>query len=221
LDLIPEEKIASSLEHFTTERAHTVNLSDYIVSLVKWLIQSENDRAFFKFLAHHVVQVLNSVEFTEDMENRLKDMLEKYTKTTTQKLVLGLLESLGTVDYKDLSVTVKTQLIDWLQSDKAFEQFELALVRIMMTVRDDTGLRDRIEAAKDDLVSHIPWERAVARVMVELRTQLNRESLWGGISDVMTDMADSLRTHPEQQEMLEGLIKRTTVSLLRRYHPVI
>ncbi len=221
LSLMPEDKLADYLERFTADKVHGMDLSDYVVSIVKWLVQSENDRPLFAFLARHVIQVLNSVEFTEDMENRLKDMLEKYTKTTTQKLVLGLLESLGTVDYKDLSVTVKAQLIDWLQSKKAFEQFELALVRIMITVRDDAALRERIEGAKDELVTHVPWDRAVDLVMTEVRTRLNQEGLWDGIGKAMGDMADALSANPEQQAMLEGMVKRMTVSLLRRYHPMI
>ncbi len=221
LNLLPEDKLADYLKRFTEEKVRDLPLADYVVSLIKWLVQSENDRALFSFLARHVVEVLNSVEFTEDMENRLKDMLEKYTKTTTQKLVLGLLESLGTVDYKDLSVTVKSQLIDWLQSEKAFEQFELAMVRIMITVRDDDALRTRIEDAKDELVSHVPWDRAVALVMTEVRTRLYQEGLWDGVAQAMSDMADSLAANAEQREMLESMIKRATVSLLRRYHPLI
>jgi uncharacterized membrane-anchored protein YjiN (DUF445 family) len=221
LNLLPEDKLADYLKRFTEDKVHDLPLADYVVSLIKWLVQSENDRPLFTFLSRHVVEVLNSVEFTEDMENRLKDMLEKYTKTTTQKLVLGLLESLGTVDYKDLSVTVKTQLIDWLQSAKAFEQFELALVRIMITVRDDDKLRARIEGAKDELVSQVPWDRAVALVMTEVRTRLYQDGLWDGVGRAMTDMADSLAANAEQREMLEGMVKRATVSLLRRYHPLI
>ena len=221
LDFIPEDRLAGYLEDFTSEKAADLQVSEYIVRLIKWLVQSENDRALFTFLAPHVVDVLNSVEFTEDMETRLKDMLEKYTKTTTQKLVLGLLESLGTVDYKDLSESVKTQLIDWLKSDKAFEQFELAIVRIMITVRDDSALRGRIEGAKNDLVRSIPWERAVNWVMTEARTQVAGDQLWNGLGHLATDIAESLRTYPERQAQLENMIKHLTVSLLHRYHPLI
>jgi uncharacterized membrane-anchored protein YjiN (DUF445 family) len=221
LDFIPEDRLAGYLEDFTSEKAADLQVSEYIVRLIKWLVQSENDRALFTFLARHVVDVLNSVEFTEDMETRLKDMLEKYTKTTTQKLVLGLLESLGTVDYKDLSESVKTQLIDWLKSDKAFEQFELAIVRIMITVRDDSALRGRIEGAKNDLVRSIPWERAVNWVMTEARTQVAGDQLWNCLGHLATDIAESLRTYPERQAQLENMIKHLTVSLLHRYHPLI
>ncbi len=221
LDFIPEDKLALYLEEFTSDKVADIPVSDYIVRLIKWLVQSENDRVLFQFVARHVVEVLNSVEFTEDMEARLKDMLEKYTKTTTQKLVLGVLESLGTVDYKDLSVTVKAQLIEWLQSDKAFEQFELAIVRIMITVRDDSALRERIEKAKNDLVAAVPWDRAVNWVMTEVRTQVSGDQLWTGLSHVAGDIADSLRSYPERQAQLENMIKHLTVSVLHRYHPLI
>ncbi len=221
LDFIPEDKLALYLEEFTSDKVADIQVSDYIVRLIKWLVQSENDRVLFQFVARHVVEVLNSVEFTEDMEARLKDMLEKYTKTTTQKLVLGVLESLGTVDYKDLSVTVKAQLIEWLQSDKAFEQFELAIVRIMITVRDDSALRERIEKAKNDLVAAVPWDRAVNWVMTEVRTQVSGDQLWTGLSHVAGDIADSLRSYPERQAQLENMIKHLTVSVLHRYHPLI
>ncbi|WP_053958925.1 DUF445 domain-containing protein [Sulfobacillus thermosulfidooxidans] len=221
MDFIPEDRIAAYLKSFSSKKIEDLQVSDYIVRFIKWLVQSENDRALFNFLARHVVDVLNSVEFTEDMENRLKDMLEKYTKTTTQKLVLGLLESLGTVDYKDLSVTVKTQLIDWLKSEKAFEQFELAIVRIMITVRDDHDLRLRIETAKNDLARHMPWDRAVNWLMTEVRTHLHDAQTWEGVGHFSHEIADVLRTYPEQQAQLENMIKRLTVSLLRRYHPVI
>lgn len=221
LDFIPEDRLAAYLEEFTSEKVADLQVSDYIVRLIKWLVQSENDRALFSFLSRHVVEVLNSVEFTEDMEARLKDMLEKYTKTTTQKLVLGLLESLGTVDYKDLSVTVKSQLIDWLQSEKAFEQFELAIVRIMITVRDDGALRARIEGAKNDLVRTVPWERAVNWVMAEVRHRVEDDQVWATLSHFARDIADNFRAYPERQAQLENMIKRLTVSLLHRYHPVI
>ena len=221
LDFIPEDRLAAYLEEFTSEKVADLQVSDYIVRLIKWLVQSENDRALFSFLSRHVVEVLNSVEFTEDMEARLKDMLEKYTKTTTQKLVLGLLESLGTVDYKDLSVTVKSQLIDWLQSEKAFEQFELAIVRIMITVRDDGALRAHIEGAKNDLVRTVPWERAVNWVMAEVRHRVEDDQVWATLSHFARDIADNFRAYPERQAQLENMIKRLTVSLLHRYHPVI
>lgn len=221
LNFIPEDRLASHLEEFTTTKVQELHVSEYIVRLIKWLVQSENDRALFNFLARHVVDVLNSVEFTEDMETRLKDMLEQYTKTATQKLVLGLLESLGTVDYKDLSVTVKAQLIDWLKSDKAFEQFELAIVRVMITVRDDRELQARIEGAKNELVQNVPWERAVNWAMGELRAHLQDPQVWKGLDHFTQDLAQMLRADPEQQTQLENMIKQLTVSLLRRYHPVI
>ncbi len=221
LDILPLEQLAHMLSQFAESKSDELVISDYLVNILRWLIQSGNDKSLFRFLAKHVILVLNSVEFTDDMEARLKTMLENYTKTTTQKLVLGLLESLGTVDYQDLSRTVKEQLINWLESDKALEQFEFALVRIMITLRDDDSLRQRIENVKQEAVVQIPWQRLVDRGVDQLRTTLNQPGFGAGVGAFRREVAQMLENNPEHQLVLESIVKRSTVRLVHRYHPVI
>lgn len=221
LEILPMEQIALMLQEFAETKGDTITLSDYLVNLMRWLIESGNDRSLFRFLSRHVVTVLESVEFTEDMEERLKALLENYTKTTTQKLLLGLLESLGTVDYQDLSKTVKDQLVQWLMSDKALDQFELALVRIMMTLRDDEKLRARIEIVKHDAIAQIPWRRLVDLSAEQLRAIVDNGEFAHSVGRFRHQVADMLDNNPEHQAVLESMIKTATVQMVRRYHPVI
>ncbi len=221
LEILPMEQIAQMIQEFAESKGESITLSTYLVNLMRWLIESGNDKSLFRFLSRHVIAVLESVEFTEDMEERLKALLENYTKTTTQKLLLGLLESLGTVDYQDLSKTVKDQLVQWLLSDKALDQFELALVRIMMTLRDDERLRARIETVKGDAIHQIPWQRLVDLGASQLRATVNREDFTSTVGRFRHQVADMLDNNPEHQAVLETMVKSSTVQLIRRYHPVI
>ncbi len=221
LEILPMEQIAQMVQEFAETKSESITLSDYLVNLMRWLIESGNDRSLFRFLSRHVITVLESVEFTEDMEERLKALLENYTKTTTQKLLLGLLESLGTVDYQDLSKTVKDQLVQWLMSDKALDQFELALVRIMMTLRDDEKLRARIEMVKTDAIHQIPWLRLVDLGAGQLRNTVNNGEFAQAVGRFRHQIADMLDSNPEHQAVLETMVKSSTVQLVRRYHPVI
>ncbi|MCL5971018.1 MAG: DUF445 domain-containing protein [Firmicutes bacterium] len=221
LDILPLEQAARFIAEFAESKSDHIVVSDYLVNILRWLIQSGNDQSLFRFLSRHVITVLDSVEFTEDMEQRLKTLLENYTKTTTQKLVLGLLESLGTVDYQDLSRTVKEQLIQWLQSEKAVEQFELALVRIMLTLRDDETLRSRIESVKQETVQLVPWQRIVDAGASQLREILNQPGFGTSVSNFRRELAQMLEDNPEHQQVLESMVKRSTVNLVRRYHPVV
>lgn len=221
LEILPMEQIAGMIQEFAEAKSENITLSDYLVNLMRWLIESGNDRSLFRFLSRHVIAVLESVEFTEDMEERLKALLENYTKTTTQKLLLGLLESLGTVDYQDLSQTVKDQLVQWLLSDKALDQFELALVRIMMTLRDDEKLRARIETVKNDAIHQIPWQRLVDLGASQLRVTVTHGEFINTVGRFRNQIAEMLENNPEHQAMMETLVKSSTVQLVRRYHPVI
>ena len=165
--------------------------------------------------------MLNTVQFTEDLERRLKAMIEHYSKTTTKKLLVGVLESLGTIDYRELSESIRIYLIEWMDSEQAFEQFELALVRIRLGLKEQTKIRHTAEEIKMHLVHQIPWadllERGVDRLKIAARDgSLEREiARWG------SEIADGLVSDPARREHVEDLIKELALGLLNRYHPVI
>lgn len=218
---VADERLAEAIKGFADRQAKALVLSDLLVRLIQWLIQSQNDRALFLFLSRHAVDTLNSVEFTEDMEARLKVLLDQYTRTTTQKIVLGLLESLGTVDYRVLSREIKEHLIQWLESDKAFEQFELLLVRMMLSLRDDQTLRERIERIKEDAAGRFPWQRVVEAGLKELDHYLLSDRLGSQLGSWQEALARQFEEHPEYGETLAQLSQEVVIGAIRRFHPVI
>lgn len=221
-NVIPVERVAPIIQQFTSKQVSHLMLSDGLVRILKWLIQSDNDRALFQFLSRHAVSALSSVEFTEDMEMRLKALLEQYTKTTTQKLVLGLLESLGTVDYRVLSREIKEHLIKWLESDKAYDQFELILVRMMVSLREDEGLRTRIEAMKDEAITHFPWEKLVETGFNEFDQWLDSPERIAGQWQAARQMVQiAWEDNADRQSAVIGRLQQAIVGIIRRFHPVI
>ncbi len=221
IELLPLEDIGAMLSNFVTRQAEAWSASDLLANLIKWLIQSEKDHEVFVFLSHEVKVVLSTVEFTEDMEQRLKAMIDQYSKTTTQKLLLGVLESLGTIDYKDLSETVRGHLIAWIDSDKAFEQFELALVRFRIALRDDEKIRTTVEQIKAEMVRQVPWQDLVERVVDQLQRSAVDGSLGREIGQWRLSLASRLENDPSTRERLDSLIKEMAEGLIRRYHPII
>lgn len=221
LSLIPQDRVSAWLRQVAHQKGQDVSLSDLLVRLIKWLIQSDRDRDLFQFLARHAVDALNTVEFTDEMENRLKSLIENYTKTTTQKFVLSLLESLGTVDYKELAVAVKMHLIRWLESDKAMEQFELVLVRMMMSLRDDATVRSQVEKTKDDALSRLPWEQLLKTLMTQIEAYIQSGSGSMQLDRLRIYLADLMEQNPEHQDRVESLIKRISIVGVRNYHPII
>ncbi|MDA8193659.1 MAG: DUF445 domain-containing protein [Thermaerobacter sp.] len=220
--LLPADEVALAVQRLVARQAADVMVSDWAVRVLKWLIQSDHDRALFDFLARHAVEGLNSVEFTDDMETRLKVLLDQYTRTATQKFVLGLLESMGTVDYRVLSREVKDHLIRWLESDKAFDQFELILVRMMVSLRDDPAVRERVERIKTEAVAYFPWERLVnaggQEVDAWLASPERVSGQWRALRRIATE---ALQEHPSYREALADWAKRALVGSIRRFHPVI
>lgn len=221
MHMIPWSRVADGLKRAADRKADDVWLSDVLVRVLKWLIQDGHDKRVFVFLAHHAVGVLQTVEFTADMEARLKSMIEQYTKTGTQKFFLGILESLGTVDYGELSLSVKASLIRWLQSDKAFEQFELLLVRVMLSLRDDALVRQRVEEFKASALKEIPWEQLVGWASMEVDGYLDRGDAADAVHGVLGSLATVLDENPEYQEKLEAMMRDLALGLVRRYHPMI
>lgn len=221
LDLLPIADLADEVGRYIARSAEGIALSDLGVGLIRWLIQSGKDRELFQFLAREAKFVLNTVEFTEDMEQRLKAMIEEYSQTTTKKIVLGILESLGTIDYRELSGNVREHLIAWIDSDAAFEQFELGLVRLMMALRDDPKVRNTIEQIKDEVVREVPWARILARLVDQFKQAAEDGRLHEAMGGWQQAIADLLRADPNRRAHLEELIKSLAVSGIRRYHPVI
>lgn len=218
---VDAEELARSLGSWVQTEADAWSLSDVGIALVKWMVHSENDRALFQFLSQQAVHVLNTIEFTDDMEARLKALLDNYSRTTTQKLLLGVLESLGTLDYKDLSDTVRSHLVSWIESDKAFQQFELVLVRIMMALRDDAAIREKVEGAKRGFLAEVPWSRIVTLGLEQVRriAEEGRAGAW--MTQLAHQAADSLEHDPSRREQVQRWIKDGAVALLRRYHPLV
>lgn len=218
---VPEERVAAYVEQLATRKINDVPISDWAVRLMEWLIRSGQDRALFNFLASHAETALDQVEFTEDMERRLKDMIEQYTKTGTQKFFLGILESLGTVDYRDLSQSIKTGLKRWLHSENAFEQFEMVLVRIMRSLRDDALVRQRVEEAKMGMVGQIPFSTIVQWAKRELVQALEGGLATEGLRQGMDSIKEWLSGEPSYQAQLDALVKGLLMRTVTRYHGVI
>ncbi len=218
---LPEEKVAAFLERLVSERADAVMVSDWTQKLVEWLIRSGNDRALYVFLAQHAETALDQVEFTADMERRLKDMIEQYTKTGTQKFFLGLLESLGTVDYHDLSLSIKEALKNWLHSDAAFEQFDMVLVRIMRSLREDALVRARVEDAKMSIIAQIPWSGVVAWGKRQVLEALEGGQVTAGLGRGLSSVKAWLEHEPGYQAQLDALVKGLLMRTVTQYHSVI
>ena len=221
LDLLPLEDLGAWLSDYLNRQAEAWSAADLLADLIKWLIQSEKDREVFLFLGREAKVVLNTVEFTDDMEQRLKAMIEQYSKTTTQKLLLGVLESLGTIDYKDLSESVRSHLIGWIDSDNAFEQFELALLRFRLGLRDDPKIRTTVEQIKAEMIRQVPWQRFLERVVDEVKRASFNGSLSREMDVLRSQLASRLEQDPVSRERLDGLIKEMAEALIRRYHPII
>ncbi|MCY0878847.1 MAG: DUF445 domain-containing protein [Firmicutes bacterium] len=215
------ERIAAVVEETVTAKADQIMLSDWLVRLIEWLIRSGNDRALFLFLSQHAEQALDQVELTQDLERRLKEMIDQYTKTGTQKFFLGLLESLGTVDYHELSLAIKSALKRWLESDEAFQQFDLVLVRILRSLRDDAVVRARVEEAKMGLLGQVPWPVVVAwgkdQLVESLRSGQAGATLERGMASVKQWLEGDLGYQAQLDALARGLLMR----MVTQYHSVI
>ncbi len=218
---LPEERLAAFLTRFAEDKAEDLLLADGLQKLLEWLIRSGRDRELFNFLQTQAVLALDQIEFTEDMERRLKEMIEQYTKTGTQKFFLGLLESLGTVDYHELSVSVKESLKRWLQSPQAFEQFEMMLVRMMRVLRDDAGVRSRVEDAKMSLLGQVPWVRVVIWAKHSVQEALKNGTAGESLERARQSVHDWLSREPQYQGQIDALVKGLMLSTVTRYHSLI
>lgn len=218
---IPEDRVTAFVQATAARQLEHVTVSDWAVTLIEWLIRSGNDRALFLFLSEHVETALDQVEMTEDLERRLKVMIDNYTKTGTQKFFLSLLESLGTVDYKELTSSIKDALKRWLHSDTAFEQFELALVRIMRSLRDDALVRARVEEAKMGLVSQIPWPAVTLWAKRQALEALEGGQVGDGLQRAMQSVGAWLEHEPSYQGQLDSLVKGLMMRTITQYHSVI
>lgn len=221
IELLPTGDLGTLVYDYFDRQSEAWSASDLLANLIKWLIQSEKDREVFLFLGKEAKVVLNTVEFTSDMEQRLKAMIDQYSKTTTQKLLLGVLESLGTIDYKDLSESVRSHLIAWIDSDKAFEQFELALVRLRHGLRDDPKIRATVEQIKAEMVRQVPWQQLIDRLIEEVKRSALDGSLAGELEKWQRVLAERLESDAAARERLDALIKEVAEALIRRYHPMI
>ena len=221
IELLPTGDLGTLVYDYFDRQSAAWSASDLLANLIKWLIQSEKDREVFLFLGKEAKVVLNTVEFTSDMEQRLKAMIDQYSKTTTQKLLLGVLESLGTIDYKDLSESVRSHLIAWIDSDKAFEQFELALVRLRHGLRDDPKIRATVEQIKAEMVRQVPWQQLIDRLVEEVKRSALDGSLAGELEKWQRVLAERLESDAAARERLDALIKEVAEALIRRYHPMI
>jgi uncharacterized membrane-anchored protein YjiN (DUF445 family) len=218
---LDEKPIQAWLARTAHDRAGDLVLSDWAARLVEWLIQSGNDKTLFLFLAEHAEAALDQVELSVDLERRLKEMVDQYTKTGTQKFLLGLLESLGTVDYRELSVSIKMALKKWLRSDNAFEQFDLVLVRIMRSLRDDALVRARVEEAKMGVLDQIPWGQVVAWAKTQLTEALAGGQVTGGIQEGLRELERWLGAEPGIQAQIDALARGLLMRAATQYHSVI
>lgn len=218
---LDSERLGALLEEFVTEKADGVMISNWAVGLIEWLIRSGNDRALFLFLSQHVETALDQVELTDDMEHRLKELIERYTKTGTQKFFLGLLETIGTVDYHELSLSIKEGLKAWLHSDQAFEQFEMVMVRIMRSVRDDVVVRARIEEAKMGILAQVPWPLVIAWAKDQVVDALASGKAGQGLEGGLHALHDWLEHEPGYQAQLDALAKGLMMKGLADHHSII
>ncbi len=218
---VPEDRVTAFVERTVSHQLEQVTVSDWAVTLIEWLIRSGNDRALFLFLSEHVETALDQVEMTEDLEHRLKEMIDNYTKTGTQKFFLGLLESLGTVDYKELTVSIKGALKRWLHSDTAFDQFEMTLVRIMRSLRDDAVVRARVEESKMGLLAQIPWPAVTAWAKRQTLEALTGGQVGDGLQRALRSAGTWLEHEPSYQAQLDALAKGLMMRTATQYHSVI
>ncbi len=218
---LDEEPIAAWVQEWVQQKAEDITVSDWAVSLIEWLIRSGNDRALFLFLAEQAEIALDQVELTADLERRLREMIEEYTKTNSRKFFLGLLESLGTVDYHELTVSIKGALKRWLESESAFEQFDLVLVRIMRSLRDDALVRARVEEAKMGLMTQVPWADVVAWGKRQAAQALAGGQVSDGIQQGLRSLRGWLATEPGYQGQLDVLARGIVMRTATQYHSVI
>lgn len=221
LNAVDVEPMAIFLEREVARRAEDLTVADWGVRLIEWLIQSGHDKALFLFLSEQVETALDQVELTDDLERRIREMLEQYTKTGTQKFFLGLLESLGTVDYHELTLSIKAALKRWLRSDSAFEQFDLVLVRIMRALRDDAIVRARVEEAKMGLLGQVPWDKVVLWLKTELVRALQEGQVTSGLSSIMTSLRGWLDHEPGIQAQFDALVRGVIMRAVTEHHSVI
>lgn len=218
---LDDAPLAAFVERVVRSKADDVMISDWAVHLIEWLIRSGNDRALFLFLSEQAEMALDQVELTEDLERRLREMIEDYTKTGTQKFLLGLLESLGTVDYHELTSSIKSALKRWLASDSAFEQFDLILMRIMRSLRDDAVVRARVEDAKMSLLGQIPWEQVIAWARAQASEALEVGQVTGGLQQGLKSARDWLDSEPGYQAQLDALARGILMKTATDHHSVI
>ncbi|PSR21198.1 MAG: DUF445 domain-containing protein [Sulfobacillus acidophilus] len=218
---LDDARLAVFVERMVRNKADDVMISDWAVRLIEWLIRSGNDRALFLFLSEQAEIALDQVELTEDLERRLREMIEDYTKTGTQKFFLGVLESLGTVDYHELTTSIKAALKRWLASDSAFEQFDLILMRIMRSLRDDAVVRARVEEAKMGLLGQIPWEQVVAWARTQAVEALEAGRVTGGLQQGLKSARDWLESEPGYQAQLDALARGILMKTATDHHSLI
>lgn len=218
---LDEAMIAERVRDFLGKRVEEVSVSDLAVHLIEWLVRSGNDRALFLFLAEHAETALDQVELTEDLERRLREMIEEYTKTGTQKFLLGLLESFGTVDYHELTMSIKTALKRWLRSDSAFDQFDMILMRIMRSLRDDALVRARVEEAKTSLLAQIPWTDVVRWGKDRLNQALAQGTVSGALQQGLASVSRWLEREPSIQAQVDALARGLLMRTATQYHSVI
>ncbi len=218
---LDNDPIAQSLRALIEGRADALNISDWGVHLIEWLIRSGNDKALFLFLSEHAETALEQVELTDDLERRLKVMIDEYTKTGTQKFFLGVLESLGTVDYHELTLSIKTGLKRWLHSDSAFEQFDMALVRIMRSLRQDALVRARVEEAKMGLLAQIPWDDVVGWLKGQVEGSLKSGQVSQTLQSGLLSLGRWLESEPTVQAQLESLAKGLLMRTVTQHHSLI
>jgi uncharacterized membrane-anchored protein YjiN (DUF445 family) len=164
---------------------------------------------------------LDQVELTEDLERRLKEMIDQYTKTGTQKFFLGLLESLGTVDYHELTLAIKGALKRWLASDQAFQQFDLVLVRILRSLRDDAVVRARVEEAKMGLLGQVPWPVVVAWGKDQAVDALTSGQAGATLERLMASVKQWLEGNLNYQAQLDTVARGLMMRVVTQYHSVI
>ena len=221
IEQLAEAPIAQYLENFIHNRADDIDISDWGARLIEWLIRSGNDKALFLFLSEHVETALDQVELTEDLERRLKVMIEEYTRTGAKKFFLGVLESLGTVDYHELTISIKMGLKRWLHSESAFEQFDLALVRIMRSLRQDALVRARVEEAKLGALGQIPWGGVVVWLKARATESLQTGQVSGALQQGLVSAGHWLESEPNVQAQLESLAKGLLMRTVTQHHSVI
>lgn len=218
---LDQAALAVWLERTATARVQDLTISEWGARLIEWLMESGNDQALFGFLVEQAETALDQVELTADLERRLKEMVDQYTKTGTQKFFLGVLESLGTVDYHELTASIKAALRKWLRSDSAFKQFDAVLERIMHSLRDDALVRARVEEAKMAVMALVPWLQVVDWGQTQLSQALAGGQVSGGLEQGLKAGQRWLESEPAIQAQIDALLRGMLMRSATQYHSVI